>query len=620
MFASKCIYTIKALMIMAVVCFCVSANGQFYNGSNMSFGKNRIQYQDFLWQYYRFDRYDTYFYEGGKDLAEYVSAVAPKHIQDIQNKLDYVIDDRIEFIVYNNQSDFRQSNLGLVGLEGDVQIGGSAQIVGTKVFVYFNGDHAELERILREGIARMLIQNMLYGGDWKEVVKNSALLNLPNWYVDGLISYLVDDWTPEIRDRVADGIRYDRYSHFNRLSDQESAYAGFSIWRYISDVYGSSVIPNILYMTRLSRNVESGFIFVIGVPLDRLFEEHQIYYSNYFNQSGIGRKNPDLERISIKTRSQRIYSQFKLSPDGKQAALVSNELGQYRIHLMDLDEYRRIESVRRREYEAKKKKYDLKENLKQKEKPKYLPKAYKEYRPSNIKVKKIFKAEHKLERKVDESYPILEWNPRGTELAFVTESKGRLWLNIFSLGEKKNYPRELFGLDKVTSFDYSDNGTQMVFSGVSEGQTDIFRYFLVGNRQEQLTDDTYDDFEPRFVRDGSKVIFTSNRDNDTLGFDLPDYEAQKLSDVFVLDLNDRKVLERITDSPSMDERDPFEYDSLRYTFLADKELIYDRYIAEYDSVISRIDTTIHYRYFTNLERLTRFENNPIEYHINATQK
>jgi len=137
--------------------FAMTLSAQFYNGSNMSFGKNRIQYQEFLWQYYRFDRYDTYFYEGGKDLAAYVSEVAPEHIKDIQNKLDFVIDERIEFIVYNTHSDYRQSNLGLVGLEGEIQIGGSAQIVGTKVFVYFDGDHAQLERNLREGIARMLV-------------------------------------------------------------------------------------------------------------------------------------------------------------------------------------------------------------------------------------------------------------------------------------------------------------------------------------------------------------------------------------------------------------------------------------------------------------------------------
>ena len=47
------------------------ATGQFYNGLQMSFGKNRVQYWDFYWSYYRFEKFDTYFNEYGRELAEY---------------------------------------------------------------------------------------------------------------------------------------------------------------------------------------------------------------------------------------------------------------------------------------------------------------------------------------------------------------------------------------------------------------------------------------------------------------------------------------------------------------------------------------------------------------------
>jgi hypothetical protein len=594
---------------------CFAAEAQFYDGSNMSFGKNRIQYQEFDWQYLRFDKFDTYFYDGGKDLAAEVSALVPAHLRDIQNKLDHVVQDRIEFIVYTSQNDFKQSNLGMEGIEGDSEIGGSAQLVGTKVFVFYDGNHQHLIRTLREGIAHYVLRDLLYGGDIKEVVKNSVLLNLPYWYTEGLVSYLVDDWTPEIRDRVADGIRYDRYAKFNRLSKIESVYAGFSLWRYISDIYGPSVIPNILYMTRLSRSMESGFVYVIGVPFDRLFKEHQIYYSNYFNQQEIGRKDPELETIHLRTKRLRTYSQFKISPDSKKAALVSNELGQYRVHLIDLDEYRREEAARKKKYISDKAAYDIKERLKQKKDKEYRLKQYKAYRPKRLRPKKIFKAEHKLDRIIDESYPVLEWNPRSTEFSFFTESKGELWLNIYSIDEGKVYPREIFGLDKVVSFGYSSKGTEMVFSGVVEGQTDIYKYYLIGNRQERLTNDSYDDLEPRFVKKDSKIIFTSDRPNDTLYVDEAKFPAMSSRDVFVLDMDDRAVLERITDTPTHNEKTPFAYDSLRYSFLSEKGLVYDRYVASYDSVISRIDTTIHYRYFSEIERLSTYRNNPIEYHV-----
>ena len=64
-----------------------SANSQFYNGLQMQFGKNRIQYgqsdileSDFYYSFYRFDQFDVYFNPDGQDLAEYVGEKAFQQI------------------------------------------------------------------------------------------------------------------------------------------------------------------------------------------------------------------------------------------------------------------------------------------------------------------------------------------------------------------------------------------------------------------------------------------------------------------------------------------------------------------------------------------------------------
>ena len=36
------------------------SKAQFYNGLQMDFGKNRIQYNEFLWQSMKFEKFDTY--------------------------------------------------------------------------------------------------------------------------------------------------------------------------------------------------------------------------------------------------------------------------------------------------------------------------------------------------------------------------------------------------------------------------------------------------------------------------------------------------------------------------------------------------------------------------------
>ena len=61
------------ILIVSVLVFCIQPlSAQFYNGSQLSFGKNRVQYQDQNWEYYRTEQFDVYFYPTGKELAEYV--------------------------------------------------------------------------------------------------------------------------------------------------------------------------------------------------------------------------------------------------------------------------------------------------------------------------------------------------------------------------------------------------------------------------------------------------------------------------------------------------------------------------------------------------------------------
>jgi hypothetical protein len=177
------------LLLLAACVLPYYSFAQFYNGSQTDFGQNRVQYQDFKWNYYKFPKYEVYYNTGGKELAIYVARAAKRHIAEIEKFFDYTVDDRIQFIVYNKQEDFKQSNIGL-NTEDGTNVGGVTHIVGRKVFLYYENDHVSLEEQIRAGIAEVLINQMMYGGNVRDMVKNSTLLNLPEWYTKGLISYV----------------------------------------------------------------------------------------------------------------------------------------------------------------------------------------------------------------------------------------------------------------------------------------------------------------------------------------------------------------------------------------------------------------------------------------------
>ncbi len=541
---------------------------QFYDGSNNEFGKNRVQYREFLWKQYRFKEFDTYFYEGGQDLAEFTSKVAQKNVYEMEDFFDFRIDDKIQFIVYNNQTDFKQSNIGL-NAENQLNIGGTTRIVGSKVFVYFEGDYVSFERQIKDGIARVLINSILYGGNWRDVIKSSTLLNLPEWYVEGLILYASGNVEPDAESKIRSGILTGDYEKFNRLQGRDAHISGYALWRYVAEVYGDNVLPNILYMSRVSRNVESGFLFVLGKSLDTITQEFIAYYRGEYALQELSKQPANLEELDIKTKNNRVYTQFDISPDGEYAIYSSNIKGQYRVYL---------------------------------------------YNTTTGKRKKLLKAEHKLNRITDYSFPVFAWHPSGKVVSYIQEWRDRLILITYNIDDKKETRRELFQLDKVLSMDYSPNGQQMAFSGVKNGQTDIYLYYTIGNRQENLTNDLYGDFDPSFSKDGNRVLFTSNRPDDTLRTKAPLTTVYENRDVFAFNLKTRSpYLERITDTPNIIEYDPFQYDSDRYTFRANYEGTMNRYIATTDSAISRIDTTVHYRYYTVAKAITNYQSDLLNY-------
>jgi hypothetical protein len=559
-------------MLLLLCSVMATAHGQFYSGSQQEYGKNRVQYQEFLWSQYRFDRMEVFFYKEGGDLARYTAQSATRQLKELEREFDFALDERLQFIVYNSLTDFRQSNIGLSGIEGENNIGGLTRIVGTKIFVYFEGDHTLLDRQIRSGIAHVIIDQMMFGGNWRDMLRSSTFMSLPSWYTDGIISYHSRPWDAPLNNRVRDGVMSGRYDKLQRVQGMEAHYAGHAIWKYVADVYGAAVIPNILYMTRVSRNAESGFLFVLGVSLKTLTQECMAYYRGRFKEEDRTRTEVPMEPLAIKTRKQRVYSQFKQSPDGRTMAWVSNEMGQYKVWVHDVE---------------------------------------------TGKTRRILKAEKKLDRIVDHTYPVLAWHPTGKALAIAVERKGELYLRTYTTDDGKSVEKPVFLLKKILSMEYSPDGRNMVFSAVREGRTDLYHYYVIGNRQDQLTDDQYDDLDPRFVDGGRRIIFSSDRTNDTLQANAPVALVNGSKDVFLYDLEKRSpLLVRLTDTPDVNELQPAQYDSTNYVFLSDVDGLYNRFLVRYDSVVSHIDTTVHYRYFTVEERLTDHRRSILEQDLN----
>ncbi len=540
----------------------------------MEFGKNRVKYEDFFWTYYSYDRYDVYFYEEGKDLANYVSKSAKKQITAIEKLFDYSIDERYQFIVYNKQSDFKQSNIGL-STEEQYNTGGITHIVGTKIILYYEGDHAKLDAQIREGIAQVLIDQIMYGGNVREMLKNNTLLNLPEWYQKGLVSYVANDWNSDIDSRVKDGILSGKYKNINRLEGNDAVFAGHALWKHIADNYGESVISNILYMTKVSRNIDNSALFVLGISIGNLWEECFDSFTTKYTEKDTTKTSPAESSILPKPKAARVYSQLKVSPDGNYVIYTTNEMGQYKIWL----------------YDVRKK-----------------------------KTKRILKSGQKIDRINDYSYPLVAWHPSGKIFSYIIERKGYLVMTTYELATKEKTERNITGFEKILDYSYNTDGNKFVMSAVQKGQTDIFLFTAASSAYDQITKDIYDDLTPRFVHGSKEIVFASNRPVDTLFFDPKrKYEnAQPHKDLFIFNnVTKSRLLKRVTNTPTIDETYPTDYDSIHISYLSDLNGIRNRYVARFDSVIAFIDTAAHYRTVVTSFPITNYSRSIIEQDINV---
>jgi hypothetical protein len=554
--------------------FSTGGFAQFYYGSQMDFGKNRVQFGlPHYWTWYRFEKYDVYFYKGGREIGEYVATSARKHIPEIEKLLDFSLDSRIEFMVYNKQSEYKQSNLGLITDE-QYNVGGVTRIVGSKVAVYFDGDHKHLETQIRSGAAQVLINQMMYGGNVKEMVKNSTFLTLPDWYTEGLVSYISNPYDIEVENRVKDGILSGKFSRFNHLTGADAHAAGHSLWGFVAATYGENVISNILYMTKLSRNVENAFLFVLGVSVKNVAQDWNDYYKTRYGKNDADRKLPNGTPILTKPKQSRVYSQAKVSPDGKKVAYVTNEMGQYKVFI---------------------------------------------YNSETKKHKRILKREKKVDRINDYSFPLLAWHPTGEILAIITEYKGELLMTYYTLSSGKKDAIKMVNFEKILDLSYSPDGRKIVLSAINKGQSDIYVFSIAGGAIEQITNDVYDDLNPRWMKGGKKIIFSSNRISDTLRPKMtPKGNVSFYKDLFIYNYAQKSpVLKRVTSTPYINETEPFEYDSTAICFLADENGVRNRFVATFDSALAYVDTAEHYRYITKTMAITNYSRNIITQDFNS---
>lgn len=458
-------------IVYLIMILCMLSAGQTLGQSIVTqFGKNRVQYHNdqYNWSRYETENFMTYWYGKSRNISQTVIQMAELDHEEIQKILEHTLGEKIEILVYTDLSDLKQANIG----DDDAFVSNNDETVvqGDKMLVYFNGDHNHLRQQIRRGIAEVYVNSILYGSNLQEIVQNALLLNLPEWFTTGVVSYAGSRWNYEIDDELRDLLDNPRYQDFNKLSADHPRVAGHSMWNYIDHAFGSSTIANIIYLTRISRNLENSFLFITGVEYNVIVDNWTSYYvSKYSREENKYTKTDSLTTIKLRNKKGVPISQYKFNHDASLLAYVANDKGKKRVYVRDMQ-------------------------------------TGKEEMVMKTGTKNLF-------QETDFEYPLLCWHPRYPELTVLYEHRDVTKLRKIDL--KQDLVEEE---DFTTNFQriYSIacvNPDEYIISASSDGYADLYYYQADNRHHKRITQDFYDDLDAQVIsyQGQPSILFKSNR-------------------------------------------------------------------------------------------------------------
>jgi hypothetical protein len=454
-----------------------AAKGQTYLET---FGQNRIQYRKFDWKFFDTKHFRIYHYDrAGRDLARYVAEEAEKDVAGIEKKMGGQFPHRFNIVLYNNYDEYRQTNIGLKYESplNENTIAGTLDLVGDKLVVYHTGQHTDLRRQIRMGMARVMMERMLFGENFRKMVKNSVSENLPPWVTDGYIAYIVDGWDVKANSDWKAILDAQPKAKFLDLSEKYPELAGKAFYKFVSEQYGENTTKSLLFTLEQKNSLNKGMNLpmTLNMKVVKAYDSCMHYYRNVFAGDAARQEVPDSTKgiISVDIpKDKTILRSIKVSPHGHDVAYVTMKDGEYQIYIQH--------------------------TANEQERTPLLDEGRKDYT-----------------EQIDPDYPLMAWSNNGYKLAVLFRRGRQTRLRIYNSLKAKieNYIIPDNRFDRVLGMAFMEDDSKMVFSAIRKSQTDLYEFTIKGLKLTNITNDAWDDVQPTFISGGTRkgILFLSNR-------------------------------------------------------------------------------------------------------------
>lgn len=515
---------------------------------------------------------DVYYFNDNKALGDNSARMLAQAYYELSRFFEYRSTNRIQMNVYPSPQDYTTvPHFRFPELDVKNHVNWFS--------AYHQNDYARYYKTVKTETARVLLEDMFYGGGGVSALQNRVLLYVPDWYVTGMSRFLGEGWDPEdesvMRSLVNGNVDLLKFIH-EKNYDKTELVVKKSIWYYINRAYGPKKINEIAYMTRLTRSGDGGFTSALGLRAASFTIKWLEFCSTHFKDS---REEPNPAGKLLLDGGR--LAGAAMSPSQKFVAYITEKKGVFSLSI-------------------------------------YTVAKGKAHR-------------HIYRTGIATNHPALKygrlpiaWAPDGARLVFAVphhDETPLIYLNLKTL-RTLTVPGKF---QQINSIHWAPDGKNIVFSGFKSGFTDIYHTVPESATFTPVTFDPYDDLDPIWA--GDRIIFSSNRDTATaLRAKNIDYRFfDNNNDLYAVlnPIKDKRII-RLTKTPYVNERAPYSKGDKLY-MLTDSSGLYN--LAVYDSTTSTLGYLtdfntglIHYQIAGDKAMFFNYDKGTLQGYINDLPK
>ena len=462
---TRCIAGLAAAVVM--VCASLLLLPGPAHAQSEFFGRNKVQYDHFRWKTLNTPHFIIHYYEGEEEAVHDAARIAERSYAYLSQILQVDLKDRIPLLLYADHQDFRQTN-AVVGIGEGTQ--GVTESLKQRVIMPMMPTMENFTHVLTHEMVHAFQMEIMGTGN----SLNPLQWQPPLWVMEGMAEYFSIGMDPNTEIWLKDMVQQDEFmglTEFETVQDIRVYRMGQGLYDFLGERYGKESLRRFFKETVRTRSWSMALQRVYSQSPKELSEKWKSYLQSKYGSVIAEQTEADSIATRLVEHKGLIYNLNltpSISPDGDRIAYIANVDLRDGVYIVDAETGA---SRRALAYGGS---------------------------SGSLEIIDFFES-------------TMSWTDDGQTLAFVGSGGTEDVIHLVDSRTGRTRRKLRFEGMSITSAALSPDGSRVVFSGMKNGQRDLYIAAIDGDEPRRLTDDIYAYVHPSWSPDGRRIAVTTDR-------------------------------------------------------------------------------------------------------------